>query len=127
MGFGKRKDGNRLPWFLAEAVYVCHIRPMIDLTAAEGFQWDAGNARKSADKHGVSQGEAEQAFFNDPLLLLADDGHSEAEPRFHALGRTDGGRRLFIVFTLRDARRLIRVISARDMNRRERTRYDQTP
>ncbi len=100
---------------------------MTDLTAAEGFQWDAGNARKSADKHGVSQSEAEQAFFNDPLLLLADDGHSGTEPRFHALGRTDEGRRLFIVFTLRDAGRLIRVISARDMNRRERSRYDQTP
>ena len=98
---------------------------MIDLTAAEGFQWDAGNARKSADKHSVSRSEAEQVFFNQPLLLLADDRHSQEEIRLHALGRTDDRRLLHITFTLREGGRLIRVISARDMHRKERLRYDQ--
>ena len=98
---------------------------MIDLAQCEGFHWDAGNTRKSVDKHGVGQAEAEQIFFNEPLLLLDDVRHSQAEPRFHALGCTDDGRRLHITFTVRDQGRLIRIISARDMSRTERTRYGQ--
>ena len=100
---------------------------MIDLARIEGFHWDAGNSRKNADRHGVSQAEAEQVFFNDPLLLLTDDRHSGTEPRFHALGRTDEGRRLHIAFTLRAGDSLIHVIPARDMHRKERTRYAQDP
>ena len=110
---------------MRENVYVWHIRPVIDLARAEGFQWDAGNARKSVEKHDVSRGEAEQVFFNDPLLLLPDERHSHSEPRFHALGRTDDGRGLLIAFTMREDGRLIRVISARDMNRREKVLYEQ--
>jgi uncharacterized DUF497 family protein len=98
---------------------------VIDLARCEGFQWDAGNTRKSVDKHAVSQAEAEQIFFNEPLLLLDDTRHSQLEPRFHALGVTDDGRRLHITFTVRDKGRLIRIISARDMSRMERTRYGQ--
>lgn len=98
---------------------------MIDLTKISGFDWDAGNARKNDEKHGVSMAEAEQVFFNAPLLLLADAAHSQSEPRLHALGRTDDGRRLHITFTLRKAGTLIRVISARDMHRKERTVYEQ--
>ncbi|MCP8883119.1 BrnT family toxin [Devosia sp. XJ19-1] len=90
-----------------------------------GFDWDEGNARKSADKHGVSQSEAEQVFFNEPLLTLPDPVHCELEIRFHALGRTDGSRMLHITFTLRDEHTRLRVISARDMSRRERSYYDQ--
>ncbi|MEQ1890626.1 MAG: BrnT family toxin [Alphaproteobacteria bacterium] len=98
---------------------------MIDLARIEGFDWDGGNQRKSADKHGVSQAEAEQVFFNSPLLLLEDIRHAMIEPRFHALGHTDDGRLLHITFTLREENHLIRVISARDMHRSERTRYAQ--
>ena len=85
---------------------------MIDWTRVVGFDWDAGNERKSADKHGVNQAEAEQAFFNQPLLVLEDERHSAAESRFHALGRTAAGRRLHITFTLRSEGSFIRVISA---------------
>jgi uncharacterized protein len=98
---------------------------VIDLTQSQGFQWDAGNARKSADKHGVSQADAEQIFFNEPLLLLDDARHSQIEARFYALGRTDDGRRLHVTFTLRDQGRLIRIISSRDMHRTERAQYGQ--
>ncbi len=97
---------------------------MIDFEKIEGFDWDAGNTRKSEAKHGVSQTEAEQVFFNAPLLLAADPKHSEAEPRFHALGRTTG-RLLHISFTLRFGGRKIRVISARDMHRKERIVYEE--
>jgi len=98
---------------------------MINLLAIQGFQWDEGNGRKNADKHNVSQSEAEQMFFNEPLLLLPDDRHSRNEIRFHALGHTDDNRHLHVTFTLREDGRLIRVISARDINRKERARYDQ--
>ena len=97
---------------------------MIDLAKITGFDWDAGNARKN-EKHGVTAAEAEQVFFNVPLLMVADAKHSEKEPRFHALGKTVNERRIHITFTLRDAGEKIRVISARDMHRRERIVYDQ--
>ncbi|HSV53533.1 MAG TPA: BrnT family toxin [Burkholderiaceae bacterium] len=98
---------------------------MIDLSKISGFDWDTGNARKSEEKHGVSMAEAEQVFFNTPLLLLEDATHSQREPRMHALGKTDEGRAIHITFTLRKAGQLIRVISARDMHRKERMIYDQ--
>ncbi len=98
---------------------------MLDLTRIEGFQWDEGNQRKSGDKHGVSQAEAEQVFFNQPLLLSEDVKHSISEQRFHVLGHTDEGRLLHISFTLRGEGRLVRVISARDMHRKERNQYGQ--
>lgn len=97
---------------------------MIDLAKITEFDWDEGNARKN-DKHGVSMAEAEQVFFNEPLLLMADAIHSQREPRFHALGKTDEARTLHITFTLRNAGEKIRVISARDMHRKERTIYEQ--
>jgi len=97
---------------------------MIDLATVEGFEWDDGNARKSLDKHSVSQAEAEQVFAGEPLLA-EDVKHSEDEARFQALGETVEGRRLHITFTLRDDSRKIRVISARDMNRKERAIYEK--
>ena len=97
---------------------------MVDLNVVVGFDWDGGNARKN-DKHGVSMAEAEQVFFNSPLLLLEDESHSQSEIRVHALGQTDTGRGLHITFTLRQAGVLIRVISARDLHRKERAIYDQ--
>ena len=101
------------------------IYTMLDLGRIEGFDWDEGNARKSVEKHDVSQGEAEQIFFNDPLLIVEDVGHSVRELRLHALGRTEAGRMLHVTFTLRGGGRLIRVISARTMHRKERVRYEQ--
>lgn len=98
---------------------------MIDWSVVEGFDWDEGNVRKNVDRHSVRQSEAEQVFFNEPLLVVADERHSASELRFHALGYTEGGRRLHITFTLRRNATLIRIISARDMNRKERGIYEQ--
>jgi len=98
---------------------------MIDLDAIEGFDWDTGNERKSEAKHSVTMSEAEQAFFHEPLLVVVDEQHSGTESRWHALGRTDVGRLLHLTFTLRQAGRRIRVISARDMHRKERVIYGQ--
>jgi uncharacterized protein len=96
---------------------------VIDWKRVSGFEWDEGNARKSSDKHDVAQAEAEQIFFNVPLLLVPDVRHSDQEPRFHALGKTDQGRALHVTFTLRKNGTVLRVISARDMSRKEREIY----
>lgn len=77
------------------------------LASSTGFDWNAGNADKNQEKHGVSPSEAEQLFFNVPLVAASDSDHSQQEPRFYALGRTDAGRPLFTAFTLRNG--LIRV------------------
>lgn len=98
---------------------------MIDWKKITGFDWDIGNERKSAEKHSVSRFEAEQVFFNQPLLVVVDQKHSETEQRYHALGKSDDTRRLHITFTLRENDTLIRVISARDMHRKERDFYEQ--
>jgi len=97
---------------------------MIDLARIIGFDWDDGNTRKN-DKHGVAQAQAEEVFFNQPLLMLEDLRHREQEARFHALGKTIDGRLLHVTFTLRGDDTLIRVISARDMHRKERSVYEQ--
>jgi uncharacterized DUF497 family protein len=97
---------------------------MIDFTKITAFDWDEGNACKN-DKHGVSMAEAEQVFFNQPLLVIDDIKHSEGEGRFHALGKTNEDRSLHITFTLRKAGKWLRVISARDMHRKERKIYEQ--
>ena len=98
---------------------------MIDFTKIIGFNWDDGNARKSQEKHDVTQAEAEQVFFNEPLLLLVDEKHSGNEARYHAYGKTDNERKLHITFTLREGNTLIRVISARDMHKKERVFYEK--
>jgi uncharacterized DUF497 family protein len=98
---------------------------MIDLGRISGFEWDDGNRRKSADKHDVSPAEAENIFFNDPLIIAEDEKHSRGEQRFNALGHTVDNRLLHVTFTLRHNGALIRVISARDMNRKERKIYEQ--
>src|ERR1700680_827273 len=98
---------------------------MIDLEQIAGFAWDGGNSRKSADKHDVSQAEAESIFFNDPLIVVEDARHSEAEQRLHALGKTAQNRLLHISFTLRQNGTMIRVISPRDMHRKERQIYEK--
>ena len=106
------------------SVYDHNIHMMIDWTKITGFDWDEGNTGKN-EKHGVLTAESEQVFFNMLLLVLEDSEHSLLELRFHALGKTDGGRRLHVTFTLRHAAEKIRIISARDMHRKERLIYEK--
>ena len=88
-----------------------------------GFDWDDANTHKNWERHQVTPEEAEDIFFHEPLVVRSDAGHSITEKRHYALGQTGVGRRLFIVFTVR--RTLIRVISARDMNRNETEAYEK--
>jgi uncharacterized DUF497 family protein len=87
-----------------------------------GFDWDDGNVNKNT-KHSVSPSEAEQIFLNEPLLMINDPKHSADEPRYHAMGQTNEQRLLHVSFTIRGNK--IRVISARDMHKKERVIYDQ--
>ncbi len=94
---------------------------MDQLLRCTGFEWDEGNREKNWIRHQVSVAECEQVFFNLPLLMAEDKKHSRAEPRYYVLGQTDAGRKLFVVVTTRGE--MIRVISAREMSRRERKEY----
>ena len=86
-----------------------------------GFQWDKGNSEKNWERHKVTRNECEQVFFNIPLIIADDKRHSDDEKRWYLLGQTDTSRFLFVVFTIR--KNLIRVISARDMNKKEKDIY----
>jgi uncharacterized DUF497 family protein len=88
-----------------------------------GFQWDQGNIDKNLIKHDVENWKCEQVFFNRHLLVLDDPKHSISEKRWAAFGKTDADRLLIVIFTKRD--NLIRVISAREMNKKERKFYDE--
>jgi uncharacterized DUF497 family protein len=99
------------------------VVPEDPLEGCVGFDWDDGNLAKNWELHRVPFWEAEEIFFNEALVIMADRKHSTVEPRYLALGQTDSGRLLFISFTLR--RSLIRVISARDMTRKEVRIYEQ--
>jgi hypothetical protein len=87
-----------------------------------GFEWDEGNADKNWEKHAVADFECEEVFFNQPLVVRRDPKHSQREARYYALGCTGQARLLFVAFTVR--RSLIRVISAREMTRKERRLYE---
>jgi uncharacterized protein len=89
-----------------------------------GFEWDSHNKDKNRDRHGVEPGECEEAFFNRPFIVADDVNHSVAESRYFALGVSDSGRHLFLVFTIRGSS--VRIISARDMSRKERSVYEKT-
>ena len=93
------------------------------LAACTGFDWDEANVRKNWERHQVSPEEAEDVFFHDPFVLRSDPAYSKREKRYWALGKTGQDRKLFVVFTIR--RKLIRVISARDMSRREIEEYER--
>lgn len=93
------------------------------LSKCTGFEWDEGNLLRNWEGHGVTGSECEQVFFNNPLIVAPDVKHSEKEDRYYALGQTDMGRLLFVVIIIRKT--LVRIISARDMSRKERKAYGQ--
>ena len=97
-----------------------------DATKIEGFDWDKGNRDKNLKKHNVANEEGEEVFFNNPFVS-EDIRHSEQEQRFKALGKTNRGRLLFVSFTFRkvDQKIKIRIISCRDMNRKEEVNYEK--
>lgn len=102
-------------------VYILQMDIYGILSGCAGFEWDEHNAGKIWRKHHVFPSECEEAFFNRPLVVADDIKHSGKESRYYSLGHTDAGKMLFVVFTIR--RNKIRVISTREMNRKERKVY----
>ncbi|MBN1651884.1 MAG: BrnT family toxin [Bacteroidales bacterium] len=103
-------------------LYIFAIYIMELLKQCTGFDWGEGNQDKNWILHQVSQSECEQVFFNEPIIVTNDKAHSIIEKRWYLLGQTNAKRMLFVVFTVRDKK--IRVISARDMSKRERSLYN---
>ena len=89
-----------------------------------GFEWDDGNWPKCG-KHGVSQEEIEQVLMGTPAVM--PDPHPE-EPRMRAIGKTQAGRYVFLVFMLRksDGKNMLRPISARYMHKKEIDSYENS-
>ncbi len=104
--------------------YIFLVYVTVDFEKITGFDWDDGNVAKN-EVHGVSYLECEEVFFGDPLYITPDESHSGAEQRFRVLGQTRNGRLLAVIITLRKQNTLIRVISARDMHRKERKLYEE--
>lgn len=98
---------------------------MIELSSFDGFEWDEGNFSKSHQKHSVSPKESEEVFSNIPLLLHEDIKHSQKETRLFCLGQTNNKRYLYTVFTIRK-NKFIRIISSRDMNKKETHIYEKS-
>src|SRR5438105_2053945 len=86
------------------------------------FQWDDGNRGKN-HKHNVNDGECEEVFFDPGKRVFKDAVHSMGEKRWRIIGKKKLGRMLFVVFTKR--RRSVRIISARDINRKEVYLYEE--
>lgn len=93
------------------------------LEKIDGFDWDEGNSNKNWHRHRVTDRECEEVFWNVPIVVVRDEDHSDFETRYAARGTTEKERRLTVIFTMRN--RLIRVISGRDMTRREERIYEE--
>ena len=94
------------------------------LDGCTGFDWDGGNLDKNWIRHRVAFWEAEEIFFNEPLIVRNDRKHAGSKARYATLGQADSGRRLFLSFTVRG--HLIWIISAHDMTPKETRTYENT-
>jgi len=88
------------------------------------FDWDSGNSSKNLIKHQVTNQEAEEVFINEHLIIIEDISHSKNEKRYNGFGKTKQSRLLFLTFTIRNNK--IRIISIRDMDKKEKKIYEKT-
>lgn len=86
------------------------------------FDWDKGNIQKNM-RHNVNDRETEEVFFDKKRYIFKDKLHSNNEERFKIIGKTKKERLLFIVFTIRGNK--IRIVSARDINKKEVYLYEK--
>lgn len=112
-----------LPCKLDKTAYHVYTKYMNLIPEPTKFSWDQGNLNKNFKKHKITNEESEQVFLNPPTTIIEDTKHSSQEPRFIAVGITDSGKLLTIIFTIRDKK--IRVISARKSNKKERSLYEK--
>ena len=89
------------------------------------FDWDARKSAANKRKHGVSFEEARTVFYDDRALLIEDPDEDDEEDRFVLLGISAALRMLVVCHCYREKDSLIRIISARKANRKEREDYDK--
>lgn len=111
-----REDFDGLTGTIIVLYHHVHMKP-------KGFEWDSGNLDKNRKKHAVTEKECEDIFSDATLVTNVDIKHLQVEKRFTAHGKTQHGRLLYVVFTIRS--NTIRVISARDQSRKERRFYEE--
>ena len=93
------------------------------LEKVTGFEWDSGNRNKNLARHQVTTQECEEVFFNQNRKTQIDALHSKNEERYILIGNTKRSRLLYIIFTVRKEK--VRIISARDINKKERKLYEE--
>ena len=87
-----------------------------------GFIWLAEIVEKLDAKHQVTTDETEQVFDNQPQVKRMNRGHFCGEDVYRALGQTDAGRYLVVFFIYKRSREAL-ILSARDMDDKERKNY----
>ena len=87
------------------------------------FDWDEEKARTNVIKHGVTFKEAETVFDDRLFVDFFDADHSDDEPRYLIIGRSNANRLLLVSYTERSGK--TRIISAREATRRERRDYEE--
>lgn len=92
-----------------------------DFVPYQDFEWDEWNVKKNWVRHKTTDKDCEEVFTDPRKRILPDVFHSKKEKRFILIGSTFDARVLYVAFTIRNKR--IRVISARDLNRKERNLY----
>lgn len=87
------------------------------------FDWRSQFVEKLFVKHGVVVQEVEEIFFNQPRIRKVAKGHTKGEDVYHALGQSDGGRYLAVFFIYKPQNKVALILSARDMDHKERRQY----
>ena len=90
----------------------------------DDFIWLPDIIEKLAVKHRVTQDEVEEIFFNRPQYRFVESGHRPGEDVYSASGQTDAGRYL-IVFFIHKPDKTALILSARDMDKKERRHYER--
>jgi uncharacterized DUF497 family protein len=94
------------------------------------FEWDSAKAASNLHKHRISF-ETAIRVFADPFALTDQDRSEGGEQRWQTLGVVEGYHLLLVVHTIRDENEdgqsieVVRIISAREADRKERRRYEQ--
>jgi len=90
----------------------------------DDFIWLPDIIDKLAVRHHVTQDEAEDVFFNRPRYRFVESGHRSGEDVYSASGQTDAGRYLIVFFIHKPANMAL-ILSGRDMDKKERKRYER--
>ena len=89
------------------------------------FEWDPNKADLNKQKHGVSFSEASSVFYDDYGRLIPDPDSGVNEERFILLGKSSEFKTLIVCHCYRQSGEVIRIISARKGDKRERKQYEE--